>query len=368
MHGETIVVANEVNEKTLAMESSPQYHEAGVLNEKLLPAWDHFVTDHPDASVYHFSIWRQIVHRAFGKEWYVVGVHHEGKVLGGIPLVHMKSPLFGNFLVSMPYANYGGLIIENESLARPILNAAIKLGQELKVKHIELRHLKNYFPELPARMEKVSMWLPLPQTSEDLFNSFKPKLRSQIRKGEKNGLSVQDGGGELLDEFYTVFAHNMRALGTPVYGKDFFRFILEAFPKGARIILVRDPQAKPIAAGFLLGFRDRLEIPWASSLREYNHLQSNMFLYWNCLQYACSQGYRVFDFGRSTIGATTFKFKEQWGSKPVPHYWHYYLNGQSDLPQLNPNNPKFHLAISIWQHLPLAVTRWVGPSVAKHLP
>ena len=143
---------------------------------------------------------------------------------------------------------------------------------------------------------------------------------------------------------------------------------VEAFPKFARIIIVRDSKSRPIAAGFLLGFRDRLEIPWASSLREYNHLQSNMFLYWNCLQYACNQGYRVFDFGRSTIGGSTFKFKEQWGAKPIPHYWHYCLNGHSELPQLNPDNPKFHLAISLWQCLPLAVTRLVGPFIAKDLP
>lgn len=368
MHTESLMGIQEEHEVAMGVEPVTHGYEACVLSDGLLPAWDHFVSEHPDASVYHLSSWRQIVDRAFGKPWYVVGVHHRGKVLGGIPLVHMKSPLFGNFLVSMPYANYGGLLIENESLAHPIMKAAIKLGQALNVKHIEMRHLRNYFPELPVRMEKVSMWLSLPRTSEDLFNSFKPKLRSQVRKGEKNGLTVQDGGGELLDDFYSVFAHNMRALGTPVYGKDIFGLILEAFPKAARIILVRDPHAKPIAGGFLLGFRDRLEIPWASSLREYNHLQSNMFLYWNCLRYACDQGYRVFDFGRSTIGASTFKFKEQWGSKPIPHYWHYYLNGHNELPQLNPDNPKFRLAISMWQRLPLALTRWVGPAIAKHLP
>lgn len=368
MYAETLLVASDENEKVIAAESCPQFYEASVLSEELLPAWDHFVSDHPEASVYHLSIWRHIVGKAFGKQWYVVGVLQEGRILGGMPLVHMKSLLFGNFLVSMPSVNYGGLLIEKESLAQPILNGVTKLGRELKVKHIECRHLQNYFPELPSRIEKVSMWLPLPSTPEELFKSFKPKLRSQVRKGEKNGLKVQEGGSELLDDYYTVFAHNMRSLGTPVYGKTFFRCILEAFPKLARIIIVRDPKSKPIAAGFLLGFQDRLEIPWASSLREYNHLQSNMFLYWNCLQYACHQGYRVFDFGRSTIGASTFKFKEQWGAKPIPHYWHYYLNGHSELPQLNPDNPKFHLAISIWQRLPLAVTRWVGPCIAKHLP
>jgi len=339
-----------------------------VLAEAEFPAWDHFVSEHPDASIYHLSIWRHILAEAFGKRWYVVGVLRGGRVRGGIPLVHMASALFGNFLVSMPYVNYGGILVENDALAPPVLQCAIELGHQLKVKYLELRHLRNHYPELPVQTEKVSMWLSLPKTAQELMQNFKPKLRAQVRKGEKNGLVVKDGGVDLLEDFYSVFAHNMRALGTPVYGKTFFRLILEAFPKSARLIVIKGPECRPLAGGFLLGFRDRVEIPWASSLRKYNHLQSNMFLYWNCLKYACDQRYRVFDFGRSSVGSSTFKFKEQWGAQPVPHYWHYYLNGQRNIPQLNPQNPKFHLAISLWQRLPVPVTCLVGPAIAKHLP
>ena len=212
------------------------------------------------------------------------------------------------------------------------------------------------------------MWLALPSTAEELMASFKAKLRSQIRKGEKNNLRVRIGTTALLDDFYTVFARNMRDLGTPVYGRALFRSILDAFPESARIVVVTDDKGKPLAGGFLLGYRDRIEIPWASSLREYNHLQANMWLYWNCLQYACECGYRFFDFGRSTRGESTFKFKEQWGAQPVPHYWHYHLEGGRELPGLNLRNPKFSLAIQVWQRLPLALTRLLGPFIVKHLP
>ena len=339
-----------------------------VLQESEYPAWDHCVSEHPDASIYHLSAWRHILREAFGKTWYVVGAIRGSRVLGGIPLVHMRSPLFGNFLVSMPYFNYGGVCAEADEWIDPILDECIALAKRLHVKHLELRHLRNHYSQLPVKTEKVSMWLTLPSDADALMKSFKPKLRSQVRKGEKNGLGVRDGGIELLDDFYDVFSRNMRALGTPVYGKSFFQLILEAFPKTARLVVVRNPEGRPIAGGFLLGYRDRLEIPWASSLREFNYLQSNMFLYWNCLQYACDQGYRIFDFGRSTVGCPTFKFKEQWGAKPVAHHWHYWLDQDQELPQLNPQNPKFKLAISTWQRLPLSVTRRLGPVIAKHLP
>jgi len=156
-----------------------------VLTEKEFPAWDHFVSEHPEATAYHLSIWRHILGEAFGKKWYVVGILRDGRIRGGIPLVHMKSSLFGNFLVSMPYVNYGGMLFSDDSLQEPLVQGVIKLAQELHVDHVELRHLKNYEIGLPAKTQKVSMWLSLPDSSEALLKSFKPKLRSQVRKGEK---------------------------------------------------------------------------------------------------------------------------------------------------------------------------------------
>jgi len=333
-----------------------------------LPVWDRFVTSHPRASVYHLSIWRHILSKAFSKRWYLIAAFQDGAIRAGLPLVHMKSRLFGNFLVSLPYVNYGGLLTESDTFTEPILQQVVALGRQLGAGYLELRHLENHYPQLPVRQDKVSMWLSLPSTAQELLASFKAKLRSQIRKGEKNNLQVRIGTTELLDNFYTVFARNMRDLGTPVYGRALFRLILEAYPEMARIVVVTDEGQRPVAGGFLLGYRDRLEIPWASSLREFNHLQSNMWLYWNCLQYACEQGYRIFDFGRSTVGESTFKFKEQWGAQPVQHYWHYYLADGKKVPHLNPQNPKFHLAINVWRRLPLSVTRFLGPALVKHLP
>ena len=339
-----------------------------VLSDQNIPAWDHFVSAHPDSSIYHYSIWGEIWKKAFQKQWHVIGCVDNGIVKGGVPLVHMHSPWFGNFLVSVPYVNYGGFLVEHEEMVEPLFREVNKFGDHLGVKYIEFRHLKNFFPDLPMKCEKVSMWLSLPENAEILFKNFKPKLRSQIRKGEKNGLTLKRGGLDLLDEFYKVFSQNMRDLGTPVYGKDIFQYILQCFPKTSRIIVVRDQTSRPLAAGFLLGHRHRLEIPWASSLRAYNHLQTNMFLYWDCLKYACEEGYAVFDFGRSSQGASTYKFKEQWGAMPVPHFWHYRLNAGESLPQLNPQSQKFRMAIGIWKRLPLVVANHLGPSVAKHLP
>jgi lipid II:glycine glycyltransferase (peptidoglycan interpeptide bridge formation enzyme) len=147
------------------------------------------------------------------------------------------------------------------------------------------------------------MRLELPPRYEDLLKGFNPKLRSQIRRGEKEGMTVAFGEMNLLDEFYAVFSRNMRDLGTPVYGKNFFAEILLAFPKETKIAVV-SLDGIPVAAGFVVGFRNTLEIPWASSDRRYARIAPNMLLYGSVLKYACEQGYRMFDFVpiQTTVG------------------------------------------------------------------
>jgi hypothetical protein len=123
-----------------------------------------------------------------------------------------------------------------------------------------------------------------------------------------------------------------------------------------------------VAAAFLIGYGGRLEIPWASTIRDVNHLSINMLLYWEVLKYAIQHQYRIFDFGRSSRDSGTYFFKRQWGAHPQPLYWHYWLRGDRKLPALNPQNPKYALAINIWKHLPLFIANRLGPSVVKYLP
>jgi len=181
-------------------------------------------------------------------------------------------------------------------------------------------------------------------------------------------MNADFGGPEYLDDFYRVFVHNMRRLGTPVYSRAFFAAILEAFPQDTYVCRIRH-KGTSIAASFLCGFRERIEAVWSSSLHTHLQLRPNMFLYWNLLSHFGTRGYRLFDFGRSSIGSGTYVFKKQWGAEPMPLYWDTWLAPGSDkLPERNPENPRYQLAIRIWQKLPLPVTTLIGPRVVRCLP
>src|SRR5690606_11013157 len=118
--------------------------------------------------------------------------------------------------------------------------------------------------------------------------------RAQIRRGERETDEVVFGGAELLSQFYLVFARNMRDLGTPVYGKKFFADLLKELGSSANLVVVRK-DGQPIGCAFIAGQGDRLEIPWASTIREHNHTGINMLMYWRILEYAVQRKYRIFD-------------------------------------------------------------------------
>jgi FemAB-related protein (PEP-CTERM system-associated) len=191
-------------------------------------------------------------------------------------------------------------------------------------------------------------------------------VRNQVRKAQKEGLVSVSGGAELVPEFYRVFAHNMRDLGTPVYSRRLFDETLRAFPDRVRVFVVRRG-AVPRAASVAARFRDVTLVPWASSLRGYRHLCPNMLLYWAMLEQAIADGSRTFDFGRSSPGGGTHQFKLHWGAVETPLHWEYVLLSLKALPDQGPTNPNFQTAIDFWKHLPLAVAGRVGPVLARHL-
>jgi len=331
-------------------------------------AWDSYVASQPAAVNYHRYGWRDVIEKSFGHQaHYLAAVDQHQKVVGLLPLIFMRSKLFGCFLVSQPFFNYGGLLCDNREIGEALLAEAEALRHQLGAEHVELRHSAPWSGNLPTKQHKVTMLLDFPENVESLWKGFNAKLRNQVRKAEKSGCTAKVGGNELLDDFYLVFVRNMRDLGTPVYGQKFFAQVLQAFPEDSRIIAVY-LEGKPVAAGLLNRFRTTYEIPWASSIRDYNPLCPNNLLYWTALQHALETGCTHFDFGRSTPGEGTYKFKEQWGAKPIVLNWQYLLPQGASLPELTTKNPKFELAIKLWQKLPLPVTRMLGPSIVKNIP
>jgi len=330
--------------------------------------WDAFVASQRYSTNYHQYAWRRVIEKSFGHmTHYLVARNDTDEICGVLPLVHMKSALFGNFLTSLPYVNYGGLLCIDENARATLLTGLDGLLIKLRADHVELRHIGSFVKGLVTKQHKVTMILDLDNEEEVQWQALDAKVRNQVRKAVKCGLRVVTGYMELLDGFYGVFCRNMRDLGTPVYSKDFFLNILAEHPDTTRIISVMLGE-KVVASGILSWFRDIMEVPWASSIRDYRELCPNNLLYWEAIRFAIRSGKRKFDFGRSTPGEGTYQFKKQWGAEPVQLYWQYLLKDGNQLPELNPKNPHYELAIKVWQRMPLAMANLLGPTIVRNIP
>jgi FemAB-related protein (PEP-CTERM system-associated) len=329
--------------------------------------WDAYVRTCPGASGYHLSAWLDIINRSFAHETCALAAESAGRIVGVLPLVMFRSPIFGRFLVSIPFVNYGGILADTPEAERALLDAAILEAKQRGARHLELRHNRRMFPGLAAKRHKVAMTLTLEPTVETAWQRLDRKVRNQVRKAEKAALRVEIAGAARLPAFYQVFARNMRDLGTPVYSRRFFEEMLRAFPANTRIIIVWLGD-RPVAAS-LVYYHDQIcEVPWASSLREFNHLCANTLLYWEMISFAIQQGCRTFDFGRSTPGEGTYLFKKQWGAEAHELVWEYWTAFKTDVPDLSPKNPRFGKAIELWRRLPIPVTVLLGPRIVRNIP
>jgi serine/alanine adding enzyme len=312
--------------------------------------------------------WLTVLREGLGHVPYCLEAVESGHTCGVLPLAFVHTWLFGRFLVSLPYLNSAGVVADDQGVARCLIAEAVRLADRLRVKYLELRHERVL--EDPSFTDhvngKVHMRLPLPSTAGTLWDGFDAKVRNQVRKGQRNGLSAQWGGEELLPEFYEVFSRNMRDLGTPVYGRALFHSILRQFSGDAELCVVR-ARERAVAAALLLHGHGVTEVPSASSLKQFNRTNANMLLYWNLLQRAVERGQSVFDFGRSTPGSGPFNFKAQWGALPEPAEWQYYCRS-GQVSDARPDNPRFRGLIRLWQRLPIALTRLLGPAIVRGIP
>lgn len=326
-----------------------------------------YVRAHPARTAYHELELGALIAETLGQSSrYLLARDASGAVRGALPLVRLESRLFGDYVVSMPWFNYGGPLADDEATCAALLQAAAGFARERGCSHMEIRETRPR-PGWLARTHKVSMTLALPAEVDALERSFGASVRAQADKAARAGCTFRTGERELLDDFYHLYCVRMRELGTPVQSRAFFENLLELFGKDAFLAVVaRDGRA--LAAGFFLAHGDTLEVPWASSLRRANPLGVNMLLYRRALCEAVARGYRHFDFGRSSEGSPTWRFKRQWGAVPRQLYWHYWTAAELEPPGPSADDPKFLLASALWRRLPLRLTRRLGPAIVRGLP
>lgn len=329
--------------------------------------WDALARSLPPTHLAHAAQWFTVIENAYGhRPLYLVGRERDGHATLLLPSFLLRRRLLGGVVTSMPFLDAGGPVGGSAGLVRAAVDRLLSEARTLHADRIELRSVAPLDLPVEASLEKVTLVRCLPSDPDTLWRGLDSKVRNQIRKAERSGITVEAGGSERLDEFYRVFAVNMRDLGSPVHAKRFFAQILERFGCAARVLIARK-DALPVGGLIEIDCGHTRYVPWASTLRAYSALCPNMLMYWQTLRRACQEGIPRFDFGRSSRGSGTYRFKRQWGAEENQLYWYAIPVTGRRTTQVAGKSASWALMARLWRHLPMGVTLALGPRIRKYL-
>lgn len=328
-------------------------------------AWDACVAAH-GGSVFQRWGWKGVYETAYALEAPYLAAYAGATVAGVLPLVRVRSPVFGEHLVSVPWLNTGGPVGTPEA-CRALAAAAV--ARQGRARAVELRARAPRPPDglgLTPTPRKVTVVLPLvPGDPEGTVRRLDAKVRSQVRRAARDGITVRFGP-EMLDPFHAVYVEHMRDLGSPAHSLGFLEAIVRLLGEGAWVGVAYAGDT-PIAGGFAIVDGDELEMTWASALRRHARSAPNMALYGAFVQRAASAGLARFNFGRCTPGSGTHRFKRQWGGDDEALAWERHpapAGGEAP----DGVGRVARAASAVWRHLPLPLVRRLGPALLRGIP
>jgi FemAB-related protein (PEP-CTERM system-associated) len=328
--------------------------------------WQGYVNGNSAATLCHSLRWLKVIERTYGhRPVYLMTRNAAGAATGVLPSFCVKSRIFGSALASMPFLDYGGACADDEASSEALLERALQLARSLGAHSLELRQLERPKAVQGVRLDKFTLLLDLAKGVDAVWESMSGKTRNQVRKAIKAGLCVEAVGVRGLEEFYDVFAVNMRDLGSPVHDPGFFVNVFDEFGDQVQLLAIRDGQS--VIGGLVCLFdRDSIVVPWASCLRNQFPKCPNNLLYWEAIRLGCARGCARFDFGRSSVDSGAYRFKLQWGAKPVQIYWHTLpANCVPSVPSMQ--RDRYQTAVRLWKLLPVPVARLLGPRIRKYI-
>jgi len=339
------------------------------LDAATAPAWDAFVDAAPGGTFFHRAAWAQVFHRAFGHTPHSILAEQDGAVVGVLPLVHVRSRLFGNSLMSSPFCVYGGPLAASAEAMAALAVYVAALMQRVRAAVAEFRFL-HPLPdgwladaEWPSRSDLyVTFRKPIAADDDANMKAIPRKQRAMVRKGIDRGLVSM--ASDEVDGLHAIYAESVRNLGTPVFSRRYFRILAQVFRGRMDVVTVLDA-GTPVSA--VLNFYDRDEVLpyYGGGTAAARDSHANDFMYWEVMRRAAAKGSRLFDFGRSKVGTGAFAFKKNWGFAPDPLHYRYRLAPGAAIPDHNPLNPKYRLFIAAWKRLPLPVANLVGPYIVR---
>ncbi len=331
-------------------------------------AWDAFVENHEYGSPFHLIAWKRSIEQVFRYRSMYLMAWEGSQLRGVLPLFLVQNLLVGKVLLSTPFAVYGGVLADSPEVQQAFAAHLTELGRKLQVQHVELRNAHDGqrlgFSPLTRY---VTFTQDIGPEEDPILESIPRKVRYMVRKALKQEFSTRICHTATA-AFEELYAQSLRRLGTPCFPPRFFDALMANFGKqiDVREILWKDQVVSAVLTFF---FRDQVLPYYGASDPAHNAIAPNNFMYFDLMRWGGQNGFRIFDFGRSKKNAGgSYDFKCHWGMVERPLPYEMLLVKRKALPDFTPANPMFRAPREMWQKLPFALTRRIGPLFLRLVP
>ncbi len=344
------------------------------LTEEERPQWDAYVRDAAGGLPQHLSGWRDVLARTYQYETHFLMATEadedgDERIVGVAPIFRVSSRLLGDTVSTMP----GGLCADSPAIAQALIERGREIAGNARVKRFLIQDTRQQWPgDLQTTSHHEEWWVTLVEDEETLSKRLHRNIRRQIRMARRNGLTVEiDRTGALAGEFHQVLSRFTHQAGTPVFGRDFLENVIDVFPGGFNIVVVRYEET-PIGAYFQLEMGDAIYGMWGAALHEYLKLRPVYLAYWEIMADAMAHGFAYLDMGRSPVDSNASKFKAQWGGESRPIYQQVAsLTGEeaaASVADSVQSDARFLSFRKIWPKVPLPIATFLGPRLRRHVP
>lgn len=335
--------------------------------------WDAYL-ERNDGPVYGLSGWTEATSE-YGHDRYDLVVRADDVIVGALPLIHIRSRLFGSKLVSPPYAARGSIVTDDDRSAAVtslLLEQTRALADELDVDFVSLRGRDlGDVDEFEKRNRFVTFDIDLSGGPDVTWENIKESRRRQIRQAADEGGLEYDVGTTIDDlrDYYDLYLESMRGHGSPPHSFRFFRTIWDrltgAGPGDIHLGMIKKDDT-PINGiiDFSLG---STVYQWGVVTDyEYRELNGGSLLLWKSLERAAEAGYDSYEMGRTREGSGVYMFKKSFGgTKEWYDDYHYFPSDKGNLP--HPEAKKYERIKDVWRKIPIPITRLIGPFIRKDI-
>lgn len=338
-------------------------------------SWSEHLAEQARNMFYYDPRWLRLLNTFYGYQIIPLATTNgEGQVTGFLPLSLIKSPLTGRRLVSLPFSDYCPLLAVDEASATQLIEQALHIALEKRVKYLELRSGANAVLEQRADFTANNLYvnwvLPLASSPEEAWSGLRKPVQHQIKKSQKAGVRVRVAESrEDVDIYYRLHLNTRtKKHGMPAQSRNYFLALWDTFAaSGTMRLLLAESEGIPIAGIILFAAGSTLHYAYGASDEQYLKLAPNNLLFWEAITWGGTHGYTSLDLGRTACNNPgLMEFKRRWGAiqEPMPYYYYPQTAG---LASTSESSWKYRMLTNNWRKLPLAVAGPLGGLVYKHL-